>query len=238
VNILRKAMAEEAARLKPMLDRCYSAILRYQQRRTPENESLLRAAMAPAIGQLMVFKPYMPTYKQDYFHVLEAQWQRLAPGDLIMLFDHCVNITHLRLDREMTAGEAVQPWSREMLAVFDERRATPPVGVSSGEYLCAGIPAAPGLVTGRVRVVRTPADLNALQPGEILVCPMATPDWTPYLGRAVAIVTDQGGALCHAAIVAREFGLPCVTGCQSATGVIRTGDRIEVNGDLGIVTLV
>jgi pyruvate,water dikinase len=67
---------------------------------------------------------------------------------------------------------------------------------------------------------------------------MSTPDWMPYLQRVRALVTDQGGALSHAAIVAREIGLPCVTGCQNATSTIRTGDRVEVNGDLGIVTAV
>ena len=236
MNVLRKAMGAEADKLKPLLDLTYHAILRYQENRTPATERRLREAMEPTIAQLMVFRPYMPTYKQDFFNLLETDWRQLTPGDLIMLFDHCVNIMHLRMERAMARNELEQPWSRELLAKFDERRALPPVGPSAGEFLASGLAAAPGQVTGVARVVRTEAELAGLQPGEILVCPMSTPDWVAYLHQVRALVTDQGGALSHAAIIARELGLPCVTGCQNATAVIRTGDRIEVNGDLGIVT--
>ncbi|HWI61594.1 MAG TPA: PEP-utilizing enzyme [Symbiobacteriaceae bacterium] len=238
MNVLRKAMAEEAEKLKPLLDLTYHALLRYQEHRTPANERKLRAAMEPTIAQLMVFRPYMPTYKQDFFNLLESDWRELAAGDLIMLFDHCVNIMHLRIERAMTRNELEQPWSRDLLAKFDERRALPPVGPSSGEFLASGLAASAGQVVGMARVVRTEAELADLKPGEILVCPMSTPDWVPYLHLVRALVTDQGGALSHAAIVARELGLPCVTGCQNATANIRTGDRIEVNGDLGIITAV
>jgi phosphohistidine swiveling domain-containing protein len=237
LNVLRKAMAEDAARLKPLLDRTYNAILRYQEERTPANAHRLREAMAPTVDQLLVFKPYMPTYKQDYFALLEAEWQSLSPGDLIMLFDHCVNIMHLRMERQLTAAERRLPWSQALLDLLDQRRVAPPAGPSSGEFLCSGIAAAPGLVTGPARVVHDDAELSALRPGEILVCRMSTPEWVTHLHAVRAVVTDQGGALCHAAIVARELGLPCVTGCRDATEVIRTGDRIEVNGDLGLVTL-
>jgi phosphohistidine swiveling domain-containing protein len=237
LNVLRKAMAEEAATLKPLLDRTYHGILRYQEDRTAANEQRLRQAMEPTVAQLMIFKPYMPTYKQEYFTLLEAEWQVLAPGDLIMLFDHCVNIMHLRMERALTADERQQPWSQALLDLMNERRALPPAGPSSGEFLCSGIAAAGGQVSGIARVVATEAGLAELKPGEILVCRMSTPDWVPYLHRVRAVVTDQGGALCHAAIIARELGLPCVTGCRDATQVIRTGDRVEVNGDLGLVTL-
>jgi phosphohistidine swiveling domain-containing protein len=236
MNVLRKAMAEEAAKLKPLLDLTYGAILKFQERRSPTAAAKLREAMAPTVAQLMVFKPYMPTYKQDYFTLLEAEWSTLAPGDLIMLFDHCVNIMHLRLERMLTERERQQPWSKELLAKFDERRALPPAGPSSGDFLCSGIAAAPGQVSGSARVIGDAGDLAQLQPGEILVCRMSTPDWVAHLHAVRALVTDEGGALSHAAIVARELGLPCVTGCRNATAVIRTGDRIEVNGDLGLVT--
>lgn len=241
MNVLRKAMAEEAEKLKPLLDFTYHAILRYQESRTAANEAKLRDAMAPTIAQLMLFRPYMPTYKQDFFNLLEADWRTLAPRDLIMLFDHCVNIMHLRMERAMARNEAEQPWSRDLLAKFDERRALPPASPARGEFLASGIAAAPGSVTGFARVVAGEAGLAGLEelkPGEVLVCRMSTPDWVPFLGQIRAVVTDQGGALSHAAIIARELGIPCVTGCRDATTAIRTGDRVEVNGDLGIVTLV
>lgn len=238
MNVLRKALATEAAQLKPLLDLTYHSILKYQTQRTPATEAKLREAMEPTVAQLMIFRPYMPTYKQDFFNLLESDWRTLTPGDLIMLFDHCVNIMHLRMERAMARNEAEQPWSRELLEKFDERRALPPVGPAGGEFLTSGLAAAPGQVTGLARVILTEEQMAELKPGEILVCRMSTPDWLPYLHQIRAMVTDQGGALSHAAIVARELGLPCVTGCQNATSVIRTGDRIEVNGDLGIVTAV
>lgn len=84
------------------------------------------------------------------------------------------------------------------------------MATASGDYLCSGIAAAPGRDVGPARVVGTLSGLEALQPGEVLVCPMSSPDWVPYLHRVQALVTDQGGALSHAAIIARELGLPCV----------------------------
>jgi phosphohistidine swiveling domain-containing protein len=241
MNVLRKAMAREAAELKPLLGRAYHAIGRFQAERTPANEARLRDALAPAIVHLMVFRPLLPAYKRTYFDALESAWRGLPAGDLIMLFDHCIDITHLRLRRALSMAEAQQPWSRALLDLFDERRAAPPPAArppSATEFLCSGIAASPGRAAGRARVVLGAADLAALQPGEVLVCRMATPDWTPSFRLVSAFVTDEGGALCHAAIVARELGLPCVTGCRDATAVIRTGDRVEVDGAFGIVSRV
>jgi phosphohistidine swiveling domain-containing protein len=236
VNILRKAMGAEVERLKPRLDRAYHAIVSYQERRDARHEAELRAALLPAITQLMVFRPYLPAYKQEYFNVLETDSARLAPGELIMLFDHCVSIMHLRLERASSgSAEELGPWSARFLAILDERRAVGS-GAAEGEFLCSGFPAAPGRVVGVVRVVRESADLAALAPGEVLVCRMTTPDWLGGLRRVVALVTDEGGALCHAAIVARELGIPCVAGCRNATATLRDGQLVEVNGDLGLVT--
>jgi phosphohistidine swiveling domain-containing protein len=238
MNVLRKAMAKEAAELKPLLDTTYGAIVRYQGGRTAANEQRLRVAMGPAVAKLMVFRPYMPVYKQVFFDLLEEQWAALPPGDLIMLFDHCVSIMHLRLSRDMPEDEAQQPWSRDLLEALDRRRAFPHIRPAEGDYLASGLGAAPGRVRGRARVVISADGLDALKPGEILICPMATPDWVLAMGFIRGIVTDQGGMACHAAIIARETGVPCVTGCGDATRRIGPGDEIEVDGDLGIVTLV
>ena len=74
-------------------------------------------------------------------------------------------------------------------------------------------------------------EFSQLQPGEILVAPFTHTDWTPLFWLASGVVTDHGGALAHAVIVGREYGLPCVAGTLGATGKIRTGDRIRVDGD-------
>lgn len=99
--------------------------------------------------------------------------------------------------------------------------------------LVAGIAASPGRVAGKVKVLHDPADGSALQPGEVLVAPMTNPDWLPTTRRARAVVTDSGGATCHAAIAARELGVPCVVGTRAATAV--DGCLVTVDGTTGEV---
>lgn len=98
-----------------------------------------------------------------------------------------------------------------------------------------GKSAFPGLVRGRVRIVLTIEQGDALQKGEILVSDMTSPDLTIACSRAGAIVTDRGGILCHAALVAREMHIPCVLGTEDATQVFKTGDLVEVDAHRGIV---
>ncbi|HEY5923309.1 MAG TPA: phosphoenolpyruvate synthase [Kofleriaceae bacterium] len=82
---------------------------------------------------------------------------------------------------------------------------------------------------GKVRAIHDAADLASFVDGEILVAPMTDPDWEPVLARAAAVVTDQGGRTCHAAIVSRELGIPCVVGTGGATRELATGDTITVS---------
>ena len=82
---------------------------------------------------------------------------------------------------------------------------------------------------GRVRVIRSAEELPSLQRGEVLVTEMTDPDWVPVLRRAAAVVTDRGGRTCHAAIVSRELGVPCVVGTGDATHVLRTGELVTVS---------
>lgn len=99
---------------------------------------------------------------------------------------------------------------------------------------CAG---APGIVSGTARVVADLGEAAELQPGEILVTQFTNVGWTPFFADAAAIVTDIGAPLSHAAIVAREFGIPAVVGCGTATHAIRTGDQLTVDGETGTVTI-
>jgi pyruvate, water dikinase len=91
---------------------------------------------------------------------------------------------------------------------------------------------------GRVRVIHSASELAAFQPGDVLVAPMTDPDWEPVLKRAAAVVTDHGGRTCHAAIVSRELGIPCVVGTGNATSTLVSGDEVTVScaeGDEGKV---
>lgn len=103
-------------------------------------------------------------------------------------------------------------------------------GPIKGKIACKG-----GLVKGKVRIIRGKEDMQNFKEGEILVTAMTTPDFVMIMKKAAAIVTDEGGILCHAAIVSREFGVPCVIGTKIATRVLKTGDEVIVDADKGIV---
>jgi pyruvate,water dikinase len=83
--------------------------------------------------------------------------------------------------------------------------------------------------------VRSLADSERLEPGDVLVCPMTSPAWTPLFATIAAVVADAGGALSHTAIVAREYGIPCVVGTRVACREIADGEWIEVDGSAGEV---
>jgi phosphohistidine swiveling domain-containing protein len=101
-----------------------------------------------------------------------------------------------------------------------------------------GIPASGGVAEGRARVILNPDQLGQLEDGEILITPSTSTSWTPMFGRLAAAVSESGGVMCHAAIMAREYGLPAVVGALTATTTIRTGARIRVDGTAGVVTIL
>ncbi|MEJ1086730.1 PEP/pyruvate-binding domain-containing protein [Microbacterium sp. Mu-80] len=116
----------------------------------------------------------------------------------------------------------------------------PPLALKSpatGSGSLVGTPGSHGSVTGTARVLRGPSDFPRIQPGEIAICAYTDPAWTPLFRIAAAFVTETGGALSHAAIVAREYGIPAVLGVPHATSRIRDGARITVNGIDGTVAV-
>jgi pyruvate,water dikinase len=110
-----------------------------------------------------------------------------------------------------------------------------PDGAAVGQVLASGLGASPGIASGQVRVLRSHTDGAKLQAGEVLVARMTTPDWVPTLRRAAALVTDEGGMTCHAAIVSRELRIPCVVGTGDATQVLADGAPVTVDGARGRV---
>jgi pyruvate, water dikinase len=108
-------------------------------------------------------------------------------------------------------------------------------GTAAGGELAHGLGASPGRVTGAVRVLQSISDESSLLEGEILVTRMTSPDWVPLMRRAAAIVTDAGGMTSHAAIVARELGLPCIVGTRDATQKLKNGTVVTVDGATGVV---
>jgi pyruvate,water dikinase len=119
-------------------------------------------------------------------------------------------------------AQTLEAWSSE---IVDERE-------------IHGYAASPGVVEGTARVLRDVNEIGRLRDGEILVCPVTAPSWGPVFGKIKAAVSDIGGTMSHAAIVAREYGMPAVVGTGHATKRIKTGQRLRVDGDRGIVRIL
>lgn len=116
-------------------------------------------------------------------------------------------------------------WDASKLLVFD----------SNGDVL-KGVSGSAGVAVGKVCLIHGPEEFHKMHKGDILVCHLTDPEWTPLFGLASAVVADTGSALSHAAIVAREYGIPAVLGVGFATTKFQDGDTIKVDGDHGEVT--
>ena len=136
-------------------------------------------------------------------------------------------VERVRLEREPPPMDFVGHW---------EPRVETAPELSPGDSM-TGIPASVGVVKGRVRVV-TADSINELKPGEILVAESIDVGWTPFFSYAAAVVVNTGAKMSHAAIVAREFGIPCVVGSKTGSRALRTGHVVEVDGASGRVRRV
>ncbi len=106
---------------------------------------------------------------------------------------------------------------------------------SKNRLLTKGLPASPGIEIGIARIVPGIEEIDKVRKGEILITKMTSPDWVPIMRKSRAIVTDEGGLTCHAAIVSRELGIPCIVGTENALSVIKDGSTITVDGFTGEV---
>ncbi|TRW79660.1 pyruvate, water dikinase [Mycolicibacterium sp. 018/SC-01/001] len=237
-------------------DSARSATARVQVAEAPPSRAvalLARLAQAGARGReetksKMALMAH--TLKRGYRHLGEvlARSGRLPDADLVFFFDRS------ELPRVVGDGvidELVQRAEARRAALpfqdaldFDDVSVGRPVpviarrhtAVTDGEII--GRPASRGTVEGSVRVAKSIDDARDVQPGEILVAPVTDVGWTPYFTVIGALVTDIGSSVSHGAVVAREYGLPCVVNTLIATQILRTGDRVRVDGDRGVVTLL
>ncbi|HEY9720924.1 MAG TPA: PEP/pyruvate-binding domain-containing protein [Oscillatoriaceae cyanobacterium] len=170
-------------------------------------------------------------------------------------FDAPDDIHFLTLDEVFALSEEKLPYSRRRLvarrrAAYERAIAGTPVEefwgtrpvsssrtVPNGETL-EGRPASPGRIEGVVRVVSAMDDMAAFRPGEILVLPTPKPSYTPLFAVAGGLVTARGSTLSHGLITAREYGLPAVTEIHDALDRLRTGQRVVLDGDAGVVTVL
>lgn len=107
--------------------------------------------------------------------------------------------------------------------------------VAEAKTLLKGAPASLGSASGPVKIIHKPDEIDKITQGDVLVTEMTTPDFVPAMRRATAIVTDTGGRTCHAAIVSRELGIPCVVGTGTATHTLKNGQMVTVDGASGLV---
>ncbi len=171
------------------------------------------------------------------------------------VLDRTEDVLHLRLEeleglglswppspetRERIRGLVAQRRARrEALAgtpMVDPRLLTVESQARPGEdVLLSGSPSSPGMASGPARIVHDSSEFGKLQPGDVLVAPVTNPAWTPLFQYAVAVVVDTGGAASHAAIVAREYGVPAVMGTINGTQRLSDGQWIQVDGSRGLV---
>ena len=110
-------------------------------------------------------------------------------------------------------------------------------GISQGErtVITKGLGASPGMAAGTVKIIKDTDELDKVREGDILVTVMTTPDMVPAMKRANGIITDEGGVTCHAAIVSRELGIPCVVGTGDATSILPENSQVTLDGNKGMV---
>ncbi|WP_347355008.1 PEP/pyruvate-binding domain-containing protein [Intrasporangium sp.] len=181
--------------------------------------------------------------------IIEAGRRLAAAGDLADPEDvWLLTLDELRTLAPGAGGEATTNTPRAIAArrsaAYAELASTPliatttlyPHRAGSASALALGTPGGGGRATGRVRIVRSPDGFGTLRAGEVLVCATTNPSWTPLFQRAVGVVVDHGGIGSHAAIVAREYGIPAVLGTGNGTTALVDGQLVSVDGDLGEVT--
>ena len=239
------------ARLRGWRLRLFRGVLRWAQRWTPRRED--------AIADVGLGWPVLR-------RMLREVGGRMAAAGAIAERDDVFWLKWEELEEAARALDAGQPVG-DFRRAIKERRATwkqahdvtPPValpvkgvirffGINVRRWLPArsgqtagstirGIGASPGRVAGAACVIHGPEEFDQMKPGDILVAKITTPAWTPLFALASGIVTDVGGPLSHSSIVAREYGVPAVLGTGVATHRIRSGQRITVDGNSGVVTL-
>jgi pyruvate,water dikinase len=248
-----KALADdEMAKLVPRLNVVQQTVVRHIVARAQRSARLrerMRAWVTRVLGMLReaALDADRRLLRRD--PELDADWRRL--GEAGSPLAAVRSVFFLTVDEVVGALRASRAdlvplvRSRRAELARDQARPDPPatfVGAPPpvvlppwGGDVLRGLPASAGIVEGRARVLFREGEMGALLPGEILVVHTTDVGWTPLFLVAAGVVTELGGPLSHAAVVAREFGVPSVVNVVGATRAIRTGDLLRVDGDRGVV---
>ncbi|WP_417564631.1 PEP/pyruvate-binding domain-containing protein [Microbacterium sp.] len=164
----------------------------------------------------------------------ERAWVRLHPGPVRV--EPRAAMPDLRgLPRAAREVNRALIWAHDAGRIDAGDPVPSRAAASDGPILVRGVAASPGSCTGRVRVIGRDRDVDRVEPGDVLVCATADPAWSVLFAIAGALVCDHAGPLSHAAIIARENGIPAVVGTGNATDVLRDGQRVTVDGSAGRV---
>lgn len=125
--------------------------------------------------------------------------------------------------------------SRPITTIRPQSASTPVHEAGAGKIILQGQGASPGIASGDVVIIRDVRDAGKVKEGDILVTQMTNPDMVPAMRKVAAIITDEGGMTCHAAIVSRELGTPAIVGTKTATQVLKTGQTVTVDGEKGLI---
>ncbi len=187
--------------------------------------------------------------KLGYRHLgdLLVKEGKLPDADLVFFFTRCELGGFVRAP---TAEKAAHAIARRKALAFHEKMDfseisvgkpepvvwTPSASENEGELV--GRPVSRGVVEGLARVAMTVDEAAALQPGEVLIAPITDVGWTPYFSLIAGLATDVGSAVSHGAVIAREYGLPAIVNLRAATKVFKTGDRVRLDADKGVLVRI
>lgn len=173
---------------------------------------------------------------------------RFTPAEILLMLPTEIASTHFPTRAELQNRKFIVLKGDNGILYFDDGKAgkkfihaiSAHFAIKKGSRAkkITGSIANPGIVSGRVKILHDNTELNKVREGDILVASMTTPDFVPAMERAAAFVTDEGGILCHAAILSREMDKPCIIGTKNATRILKDNERIEVNANTGVVRLL
>ncbi|MBO8086227.1 MAG: phosphoenolpyruvate synthase [Marichromatium sp.] len=218
---------------KPTLEAGRPAILRRSV-----GDKAVRMVYSDADSDQLVRTEPVPEADQQRFSISDAEVEALAKQALLierhygrpMDIEWAKDGIDGRLYVVQARPETVQSRSGNVIERYTLQE--------KGEVLTTGRSIGNRIGAGAAKIVNSIADMHRVEPGDVLITDMTDPDWEPVMKRAAAIVTNRGGRTCHAAIIARELGVPAVVGCNNATEVVKDGQAVTVScaeGDTGFI---
>ncbi len=169
--------------------------------------------------EIIQLAKYGAEIEKHYNHPMDIEWAMDERGDKLFIVQARFETAWSKKPEEMASSSQVEE--------------------GQNEVLLKGLPASPGVTSGPAHIILDVKDIGEFKEGEILITRMTAPDWVPAMQKAKAIITDEGGMTCHAAIVSRELGVPCIVGTSAfgkkATETIKNGEMITLDAKNGIV---